>query len=281
MEGQTVAEAISGIGIYVDQASGKLPMPEMHDHPFHEIYFLQKGERDYFIGDRFYRVTAGDTVIIPPGVLHRTAGGMAHRILVHLAPDYGERCFSPLLRESLSCLGSVAVLRPTGENAQRLSSIYQSLLACYNRQVGAGNEEARLAAYAFELLFLLSDRGQRDEQTEQPPGRMEEIVRYIHENYAAIHSIGELADGFFLSKYHLCHLFTKHLGISIVSYINMIRVRAACRRLDAGERNVTAVAFSVGFNSCAYFCKVFKEQMHITPLEYANVQRERRLSGAR
>lgn len=68
--------------------------------------------------------------------------------------------------------------------------------------------------------------------------------------------------------------FTRHLGLSIVSYMNMICVRAACRALAAGERNITALALSCGFNSGAYFCMVFKEQMRQTPPEYQKSRRE-------
>jgi AraC-like DNA-binding protein len=63
-------------------------------------------------------------------------------------------------------------------------------------------------------------------------------------------------------------LFTKHLGLSIVTYINMIRVRAACRLLSEGERSITDLALSIGFNSSAYFCKVFKDEMGASPSEY-------------
>ena len=260
--------AVETLGIYVHQRIGKSSMPEMHDHAYFEIYFLEKGEREYFIGDRFYKVEAGETVLIPPGVLHRTVGGMAHRMLVHIDKAYLARYFSPSIVESLACLGGVSVLRPAMEDATRLAGIYQSLLSCYEKQIQQGGQEALLAGYAFELLFLLSSKEKIHARTELAPRRMEEIVRYIHENYASIQSIGQLADVFFLSKYHLCHLFTKHLGLSIVTYINMIRVRAACRLLSEGERSITDLALSIGFNSSAYFCKVFKEQMHQTPLEY-------------
>ncbi len=270
-------KAIREMGIYVNQRAGKSSMLEMHDHAYFEIYFLRKGEREYFIGERFYKVTEGDTVLIPPNILHRTVGGMAHRTLVHIDKAYLFRYFSPAMVESLSCLGGVSVLRPSGENAVRAQSIFQSLLSCYDAHIEEGGRDTLLASYIFELLFLFSD-GARAGRAEEPDyGRMEQIVRYIHKNYAALHSIGELADAFFLSKYHLCHLFKKQLGLSIVAYINMIRVRAACRALAEGERNITELAMAVGFNSSAYFCKVFKEQMKQTPLEYQKKRREGRV----
>ena len=209
--------AVESLGIYVHQRIGKSSMLEMHDHAYFEIYFLEKGEREYFIGDRFYKVEAGETVLIPPNVLHRTVGGMAHRTLVHVDKAYLERYFSPAIVESLACLGGVSVLRPAMEGAAHLAGIYQSLLSCYEKQMQQGGQEALLAGYAFELLFLLSSKDKIYARTELAPRRMEEIVRYIHENYASIQSIGQLAGVFFLSKYHLCHLFTKHLGLSIVT----------------------------------------------------------------
>ena len=48
--------AVESLGIYVHQRIGKSSMLEMHDHAYFEIYFLEKGEREYFIGDRFYKV---------------------------------------------------------------------------------------------------------------------------------------------------------------------------------------------------------------------------------
>ncbi len=271
----TADESVESLGIYVNRRIGKSSMLEMHDHTYYEIFFLEKGEREYFVGDRFYKIKGSQIVLIPPCVLHRTVGGLAHRTLLHIDEGYLSRYFSPAIVESLSCLDGVSVLHPAGEDAARLSALFQSLLVCYDRQITQGGQEALLAGYTFEILFLLSDKERIGEQEEHAPRRMEEIVRYIHENYASIRSIGQLADEFFISKYHLCHLFTKHLGLSIVSYINMIRVRAACRALDDGERNITALALSCGFNSSAYFCKVFKEQMRQTPLEYQKSRRER------
>ena len=268
--------SVESIGIYVNQRIGKSSMLEMHDHSYYEIFFLEKGEREYFIGDRFYKVKGGETVLIPPGVLHRTVGDMAHRTLLHISKGYLSRYFAPTIVEGLSCLKGASVLHSAFGDVSRLSAIFQSLLSSYEKQIAQGGQEALLAGYTFELLFLLSDKEKIHVRDESAPGRMEEIVRYIHENYASIRSIGQLADAFFLSKYHLCHLFAKHLGLSIVSYINMIRVRAACRLLDAGERNITELALSVGFNSSAYFCKVFKEQMRKTPLEYQKKRGEKR-----
>ena len=171
-----VDRAIRENGIYVHQRIGKSSMLEMHDHAYFEIYFLRKGEREYFIGDRFYKVSEGDTVLIPPNILHRTVGGMAQRTLVHIDKAYLSRYFSPAMVESLSCLDGASVLRPTEENAARADEIFQALLSCYERQSGEGGRETMLAGYIFELLFLFSDKARAGRAEEQDYGRMEQIV---------------------------------------------------------------------------------------------------------
>ena len=52
--------------------SGSIKMPSMHYHASYELYYLQTGNRDYFIEDKLFPVSAGDFVLIPPGKLHRT-----------------------------------------------------------------------------------------------------------------------------------------------------------------------------------------------------------------
>ena len=47
-------------------------MADTHVHAPYELYFLLSGERRYLIGHKIYHVSAGDLIIIPPNVIHRT-----------------------------------------------------------------------------------------------------------------------------------------------------------------------------------------------------------------
>ena len=62
------------LDFYIEKAIGKATMPHMHDHSAFELYYLCRGEREYFIGDKFYKIGEGDLVLIPHNLLHRTAG---------------------------------------------------------------------------------------------------------------------------------------------------------------------------------------------------------------
>lgn len=65
----------SQIQLYVSDQShirGAFNMDDKHSHKPHEIYYLRKGQRYYFIDDRIYHVHQGDLIFVPSFVLHRT-----------------------------------------------------------------------------------------------------------------------------------------------------------------------------------------------------------------
>ena len=98
--------------------------------------------------------------------------------------------------------------------------------------------------------------------------RITRIIQYINENYNHITDIDQIAEHFFISKYHLCRYFRKNLGIPLMSYLNTIKITQACRMMKAGNSSMTQIAMECGFNSSSYFCKVFKKERGISPTEY-------------
>lgn len=54
-------------------------------------------------------------------------------------------------------------------------------------------------------------------------------------------------------------LFHKSTGISLVQYINKIRIGQAKKYLLSTDWTITEIAFKVGFNSLPHFNRIFKE----------------------
>jgi AraC-like DNA-binding protein len=98
--------------------------------------------------------------------------------------------------------------------------------------------------------------------------RIGEIVRYINDHFAEIEDIEEVAERFYVSKYHLCRIFNKSLGLPLISYLNTIKIRAAAELMQNEKLNLTEIATRSGFNSSSYFCKVFKAEKGVSPTVY-------------
>ena len=125
-----------------------------------------------------------------------------------------------------------------------------------------------LAGYLYQLLFMMHYTPNTYVPHDYADGRIAQVIKYINENYSQINDIEEIAERFFISKFHLCRIFNKNLGIPLVTYLNTIKIREACKMIRAGGHNLTDIAMQCGFNSSSYFCKVFKSEKGVSPTEY-------------
>ena len=70
------------------------------------------------------------------------------------------------------------------------------------------------------------------------------------------------------SKYYICKLFRKKVGINITDYIADVRIAQAKKMLLEGNIKIGEIAEKVGFNNPSYFHKIFKKTVGATTKEY-------------
>ncbi len=258
-------ENLGGLDFYVEKRVSKTPLHNMHHHRSFELYYMVKGKREYFIEDRFFTVEEGDLVLIPREVFHRTAGDGGLRFLVHFSEAFMAKYFTAaLLHPLLTSLPFVF----RGDTLQRGQLLYwlTQMEAAFEKDPVL--EAPALAGYLYQILFTSVYGENTYIPTDYSDERITGIVQYINENYNTIGDIAEIADKFYISKYHLCRYFKKNLGIPLVSYLNTVKIRHACTMIRSGSVKLTEVAMQCGFNSSSYFCKVFKKETGISPAEY-------------
>lgn len=243
----------------------------MHHHDAYEIYYTVAGEREYFIENSFFKVRAGDFVLIPKNMLHRTAGKGADRFLIYFSDEFMKSYFTDVMIDHLLCEFEPKVLRPDEASGERCRELLSTLYNEYHATVCP----ARLAAHLSELLLLLSEISPCTGETSAEDNRLNRILCFINENYHRIEHIDEIANEFYLSKAYLCRTFSNQMGITLVSYLNTIKVRAACDLLQKGDLAMTEIALRCGFNSPAYFCKVFKQETGFSPSKYKSLHRQK------
>lgn len=57
-------------------------------------------------------------------------------------------------------------------------------------------------------------------------------------------------------------------GLSPVEFVKEIRLKRSLQYLDAGEQNISTIAFEVGFKSAKYFSTCFRQRFNESPTEY-------------
>jgi len=260
--------------IYIERRLMKKPLQNGHRHNTYEIYYMVKGQREYFIEDRFFMVEEGDFVVIPRGVFHRTDGAGGLRYVVHFSGTFLRKFFTDATIDGI--LRRIPfVFR--GENwvQEQLTGLLGAMLEEYTRAEEAQQpqNELKLSGYIYQLLYTLAHAANTYVPHAYTDERITKIIQYINENYNRITDIDQIAEHFFISKYHLCRYFRKNLGVSLVEYLNTVKVTQACSLLRQGVSNMSQIAMECGFNSSSYFCKVFKKERGISPTEYRKKHR--------
>jgi AraC-like DNA-binding protein len=73
-----------------------------------------------------------------------------------------------------------------------------------------------------------------------------------------------------MSKRNFIRRFKSATSLSPIEFIQRIKVEAAKKAFEAGETNIAAVTYSIGYNDLKTFRMVFKRITGSTPIEYRN-----------
>lgn len=97
---------------------------------------------------------------------------------------------------------------------------------------------------------------------------IQRIVEYIQLNYASDISLQSVSDYMQISPNYICKVFKDETGINFKNYINLVRITQAKRLLRAGNGTISEIAEQVGFHNVSYFCRVFKENVGMTAMQF-------------
>ncbi len=245
---------------FIETKAGQKIMPDMHYHDSYELYYLEAGSREYFVDDKFFSVTAGNFVLISPSKFHRTGGAYALRTLVGFTSNFLSKTYSPVASKNLlKCFDEVLICPP--EHMQKdLKKLLKIMAEC--------KTETDFGIYLGMLLKQLSACKSETTYDEQISG----IITYINHHFSELHSIDQIANYMHVSKYHLCRIFKDAMGITLINYLNNIKIKNACTFLESTNKGILEISHLCGFNSLAYFSNVFKKITGYSPLKYKKRQ---------
>jgi AraC-like DNA-binding protein len=93
------------------------------------------------------------------------------------------------------------------------------------------------------------------------------ILEYINEHYQEDLSLDDLANRFFISKYHLSREFNRIVGTSVYRYIIQKRLIMARQMMAAGT-STSEVSQLCGFGDYSNFYRAFTNEYQISPRKY-------------
>ena len=128
-----------------------------------------------------------------------------------------------------------------------------------------------LAQGALVELMIGLNRAADSHGDLRPAGTSDQVVdavlHYINEHYSESLTLDQLAEQFFISKYHLLRKFDAQVGTTVHSYILQKRLMNA-KQLLAGGVPPNEVCQYCGFGDYANFYRAFKAEYNQTPRQY-------------
>jgi YesN/AraC family two-component response regulator len=97
---------------------------------------------------------------------------------------------------------------------------------------------------------------------------LESILNFVVEHIDKPLSITDITEAVGISRTLLHTKLKKLVGLSATEYITKIRLERSLKLINEG-RNVSEVAYMVGFTSPNYFSRCFKKAFCISPREYS------------
>ncbi|MCI1723016.1 MAG: AraC family transcriptional regulator [Lachnospiraceae bacterium] len=93
-------------------------------------------------------------------------------------------------------------------------------------------------------------------------------IRYLNENLQANLRLEDLAQvsGYSLSRFKV--KFKKEIGVTPAEFITLQKLDEAKKQLRETDKNITEIAYDLGFSSSNYFSSVFKKIEACTPQYY-------------
>lgn len=90
-------------------------------------------------------------------------------------------------------------------------------------------------------------------------------IEFIHENYRRNFSLAQVAQTAHLSPYHFSRVFKAQVGKSPFEYLLDLKIEKAKEYLRYGDKSVTEICFTCGFNDVSYFTRVFTKKVGVNP----------------
>jgi len=249
---------------------------KLHSHKAFECSIIMAGSITYTIEDRVIEISAGNSIIIPPGILHYWCATQATTIFSFMLFI---SCHGDGSRERMNQLNnSITRLNYTIKNFTNMESDLGIIIKEAQNQNNGFDEKIQCftrSIYIEIFRKLLPPQKPTRRSLQLPPKRgnisasVVDLVRfYVQDNLSENIKIQDISSSIGISVNHLSRIFKKNHGDTIHQYIITRRIDNAVNLLQSTDRSVKDIATSVGYEDVDYFCRVFKKNKGMTPSQF-------------
>lgn len=247
----------------------------LHFHNYMEIGYCYHGDGRVQIEDRVYHYGDEMFSIIPASIPHmmmRTPGTAGKWEFIYVDVEnfirnefHSDRITQEEIIKTINKRGTLK----TRKNHPVMDQLILNIIRECRSQEMYYRESIKGYLYALmiEILRLDEEREQakRSLKLSQYLGA---AITYVDEHYMDEIKVADMANMCGLSESHFRRVFEESMGMKPVEYINLIRIKNACRLIQEKDISMEEVCKRVGYQTSSTFNRNFKRLINMTPYQW-------------
>ena len=273
---QELEMSSSPVSFHRDTTYGRQSI-SLHSHSFYEVMLCRSADRvEYLVGANRYRLSAGDLILVAPGVSHKPIlpDDMQYayeRDILWVSADFIERMRE--LFPNSSALGdeSFSLLRTKGTDWDYIGDYFgEGLREFEQMQTGYEESAAAIAMLILTHICRAAGSGEAHHSQAEQPTMVTSFIEYIEKHLSEPLTLDSIAAHFYVSRSAVSKLFREGMDTSFHRFLTQRRLILAKQLIGEGE-GMERVAGLCGFSDYSVFYKAFKKEYGLSPREFARL----------
>lgn len=275
-------EAGQEIEFFLQENSCNTTACSAHIHRAVELLYVREGSYRVTLDEECYEIGAGDLILFCSGAIHYVVAGECARnsyYVMKIPPSF----FIDLAGRDMGAEYAMRFALNRGEckclwRREELGD--GEIQHVLDALIGEGAQER----YAFEvaiklkvmellLAILRHDAPRESVSTDHSSRLIYAVMNEVRERFCEDIDEKVLAKSYGISYSHFSRSFKRVTGITFKNYLNRTRISKAEQLLFQNECSVSEVASACGYNSTAYFIKVYRSIKGKTPYKALRAER--------
>mgnify|MGYP003591799735 FL=1 len=220
-----------------------------HCHDCIELIYFLYGNARVITGETSVQASFYDMIIYPKGMPHTESLQFDHhQEIICLWVDIPGLEFADIQRIQ--------------DKDARFKWLMEAIHAEYKSQTPC----QPLIDHYVKSVMLLIGRCYFEKQTQND--MVSRVILYMHDHMTESISVQQLADMVYVSKSYLSRAFKQKTGLSLMEYLNSLRMEAAKALLAASNMNTEEIAYRAGYRSTKFFNRAFRACTGMSTREY-------------